>query len=65
MHKDRAVRLDQQEPGGEGEMGFEPANIINGASGNHKSHAVHTTGCRSGNDDGAGGSAPPVAERLQ
>jgi hypothetical protein len=29
MHKDRAVSLDQQEPGGEGEMGFEPANIIN------------------------------------
>lgn len=66
MHKDRAVRLDQQEPGGEGEVGFEPANIINGASGNHKSHAVHTTGCAGGANDGdAGGSASPAAERLQ
>ncbi len=27
-------------------MGFEPANIINGASGYDKSHAVQTTACR-------------------
>ena len=39
----RPVSLDQQEPGGKGEMGFEPANIINGTSGYDKSHAVHTT----------------------
>src|SRR5688500_5038402 len=43
MHEHRAVRLHQEEPGGEGQMGFEPANIINGATGYDKTHAVHTT----------------------
>ena len=42
MDQHGAVRLDQQEPGGEGEMGFEPANVINGAMGYDKSHAVQT-----------------------
>ena len=42
MDQHRTVRLDQQEPGGEGEMGFEPANVINGAMGYDKSHAVQT-----------------------
>jgi hypothetical protein len=43
MDQDGAVGLDQQEPGGEGEMGFEPANVINGATGYDESHAVQTT----------------------
>ncbi|SEP68151.1 hypothetical protein SAMN05444745_101426 [Arthrobacter sp. OV608] len=43
MDQDRAVGLDQQEPGGKGKMGFEPANVINRASGYDKSHAVQTT----------------------
>lgn len=42
MHQYGAVGLDQQEPGGEGEMGFKPANIINGAMGYDESHAVQT-----------------------
>ena len=29
MDQHGPVGLDQQEPGGKGEMGFEPANIIN------------------------------------
>jgi hypothetical protein len=29
MDQHRTIGLDQQEPGGKGEMGFEPANIIN------------------------------------
>ncbi len=33
MDQDGTVGLDQQEPGGEREMGFEPADIINGATG--------------------------------
>lgn len=43
MDQDRAVGLDQQEPGGKGKMGFKPANVINRASGYDKSHAVQTT----------------------
>jgi len=43
MDQDGAVGLDQQEPGGKGKMGFEPANVINRASGYDKSHAVQTT----------------------
>jgi hypothetical protein len=43
MDQHRAVGLDQEEPGGKGEMGFEPANVINGTSGYDKSHAVQTT----------------------
>jgi hypothetical protein len=33
MDQDGTVGLDQQEPGGKREMGFEPADIINGATG--------------------------------
>ena len=33
MHQHGAVGLDQQQPGGEGEMGFEPANVINRTTG--------------------------------
>ena len=40
MDQDGTVGLHQQEPGGKGEVGFKPANIINGASGYDKSHAV-------------------------
>ncbi len=46
MDQDGTVRLDQQEPGGKGKMGFEPANVINGASGYDKLHAVQTTAWR-------------------
>ena len=43
VHQHRAVGLHQEEPGGEGQMGFEPANVINGATGYDETHAVHTT----------------------
>jgi hypothetical protein len=35
MDQDGTVGLDQQEPGGKRKMGFEPADIINGATGYH------------------------------
>ena len=46
MDQDRTVGLYQQKPGGEWKMGFKPANVINGASGYDKSHAVQTTAWR-------------------
>jgi hypothetical protein len=33
MDQDGTVGLDQQEPGGQRQMGLEPTNIINGATG--------------------------------
>ena len=35
MDQDGAVGLDQQEPDGEGKMGFEASDVVDGALGNH------------------------------
>ncbi|BCW63640.1 hypothetical protein StoSoilB22_26130 [Arthrobacter sp. StoSoilB22] len=45
MHQHRTIRFDQQEPGGEREMGLEAANVINRTTGYDESHPPHITVC--------------------
>ncbi|GAA4973634.1 hypothetical protein GCM10023225_13690 [Kineococcus glutinatus] len=46
MHEHAAVGLDEQQPGGEGQVGAETSGVVDGAAGDDEAHAERVTSHR-------------------